>query len=257
MEGTDTALRVNILGVGIDPLNMDSAIARVESWIAKRSRSYSIFRDVHGVMRCQDDPELKRIHREAGMVTPDGMPMVWLSRAQSGLPVTRVYGPDFLEMFCRTTRGRGYRHFFYGAVPSTLEKLVAGVRKFAPDIEIVGTLSPPFRSLAPEEVEAEIAEINAAKPDIVWVGLSTPKQEIWMNTRSKRLNASALMGIGAAFDFVAGTKPQAPRWMQRNGLEWVFRFATEPRRLAGRYLRTLPLFAIMAAAQLSGLRRYD
>ena len=257
MIADDGCPRVGVLGVGVDALNMKAAVARVESWIANGTRSYGIFRDVHGVMLCRHDPELRRIHGAAGMVAPDGMPLVWLAGRLSKRPVSRVYGPDFLIEFCRTTQSKRYRHFFYGTTPQTLEKLIANLRRVAPDMVVAGTLAPPFRPLTDSEAAVEIEQIDAARPDVVWVGLSTPKQERWMFAHVGRLKAPALLGIGAAFDFHAGTKQQAPLWMQRSGLEWTFRLATEPRRLAGRYLRTIPAFAILIAAQLTGLHRYE
>jgi N-acetylglucosaminyldiphosphoundecaprenol N-acetyl-beta-D-mannosaminyltransferase len=249
--------RVNILGVGIDPLNLTAAVARVEGWISARTASFAIFRDVHGIMLCQDDPALMTAHGRAGLVGGDGMPLVWLARLQRGARVGRVYGPDFTRAFVSATAGKGYRHYFYGATPEVIEMLTAQLRKLDPGLVVAGVNSPPFRPLTPAEDAAVVAEINQALPDVVWVGLSTPKQELWMTSMLGRLTAPAMLGVGAAFDFVAGTKPQAPAWIRHSGFEWLFRLATEPKRLGGRYARHLPRFVVMALAQTLGLKRFD
>jgi N-acetylglucosaminyldiphosphoundecaprenol N-acetyl-beta-D-mannosaminyltransferase len=253
----DQRRRANILGVGIDAIDLDAAVARVENWIVSGNSSYAVFRDVHGVMLCQRDERLRCIHNNSGMVGADGIPLAWLMRRKFGAGVGRVYGPDFMLAFCRQTAGKRYRHYFYGAIPSTIEKLVQRMSEIAPSLTVAGTMSPPFRDLTDEEDAAVVETINAARPDIVWVGLSTPKQEYWMANHLGRLSASALMGVGAAFDFISGQKPQAPLWMQRSGLEWSFRLGTEPRRLAKRYLRNVPAFLVLAAAQAVGWKRYN
>lgn len=249
--------RINILGVGVDAVNLECAVKRVEDWISQGKASYAIFRDVHGIMLCQQDQRLKRIHHEAGLVAPDGMPLVWLARSQAGTGVGRVYGPDFMLNFCQTTAKKGYRHYFYGASPTTVELLVRRLQNIAPDLQIAGAMSPPFRDLAEWEDAAIVETINAARPDIVWVGLSTPKQEYWMANNIGRLTAKALMGVGAAFDFNSGQKSQAPLWLRQSGFEWLFRMATEPRRLGKRYMRHVPRFIILATAQAIGWKHFD
>ena len=145
---------------------------------------------------------------------------------------------------------KGYRQFYYGGGAGLAEQLAATLKAQYPTLSVAGTMTPPFRPLTPEEDEATVAQINEAAPDIVWVGLSTPKQEFWMASHIGRLNAPVLVGVGAAFDFLAGTKSQAPVWMQQRGLEWAYRLAQEPRRLAKRYVRIVPLFFGLALAQL-------
>jgi N-acetylglucosaminyldiphosphoundecaprenol N-acetyl-beta-D-mannosaminyltransferase len=211
---------------------------------------------VHGVMECQSDPDLRQIHNAAGMVTPDGMPLVWLSKLMGQRHVERVYGPDLMLAVCQQTANMGYRHYLYGSSDAVLTQLEANLRQRIPNLQVVGAYSPPFRALTDEEDRALVARINAAAPDIVWVGLSTPKQEKWMAAHVDKLDA-VLVGVGAAFDFHAGTKPQSPRWMQRSGLEWCFRLLTEPRRLWKRYLYNNPRFVLAVLLQLSGLRRYS
>jgi N-acetylglucosaminyldiphosphoundecaprenol N-acetyl-beta-D-mannosaminyltransferase len=247
---------VNVLGVRISAVNMELALATLDCWIAERTPHYVCLRDVHGVILSQDDAELRAIHNRAGLVTPDGMPLVWLSKLHGHRHVERVYGPDLMLALCAHSPARGYRHFLYGSSDAVLEKLRANLTARFPGLAIVGSYSPPFRPLTQAEDDAVVEMLNAAAPDIVWVGLSTPKQERWMAAHLDRLQAPALIGVGAAFDFHAGTKPQAPRWMQRSGLEWLFRLATEPARLWKRYLVYSPRFVYLTALQLSGLRRF-
>lgn len=255
MDGTQGPERVDILGVGVSALTMPLATATMQRWIAGGERHYVCITGVHGVMESQRDPALMAIHNGAGMVTPDGMPLVWMARRLGHPEVERVYGPDLMRAMCGLSAARGYRNFLYGSRPRTLAALAAAITAAHPGLPLAGSLSPPFRALSPAEEEAEIAAINAARPDIVWVGLSTPKQERWMARNRDRLEAAVLVGVGAAFDFLAGEKPQAPRWMQRHGLEWAFRMASEPRRLAGRYLRNNPAFAWRAMRQLAAAAR--
>jgi N-acetylglucosaminyldiphosphoundecaprenol N-acetyl-beta-D-mannosaminyltransferase len=211
---------------------------------------------VHGVMECQRDAELRRIHNSAGLVVPDGMPLVWLSWLAGNHHVGRVYGPDLMLACCDASRGRR-RHFLYGGAKGVPERLADRLRDRFPGLLIVGAYSPPFHPLSHAEALAVTRQINDAKPDIVWVGLSTPKQERWMAAQRGVLNAPVLVGVGAAFDFHAGLKAQAPRWMRRSGLEWLFRLLTEPRRLWRRYLINNPLFLCRILLQHLGWAKYD
>ena len=248
--------RFNVLGVGVSAISMADAVATIDSWINDGRRSYVCITGVHGVMESLSDKELRAIHNAAGMVTPDGMPLVWLGQLAGQRRVERVYGPDlFLELMARSLE-TGSRHFLYGGGDGVAELLANRTRERFPGVDIVGTHTPPFRPLTQEEDDAIVDEINDSRADIVWVGLSTPKQERWMAAHLGRLNAAAMIGVGAAFDFHAGLKSQAPRWMQRSGLEWAFRLATEPRRLGRRYLANNPRFVIHALAQKLGLRSY-
>lgn len=249
--------RVNILGVGISPLTSAQALATIEGWIAQGERQYVCVSGIHGVMESQRDERLRAIHNAAGMVTPDGMPLVWLSRMKGFKYVERVYGPDLLLACCQRSVTAGYRHFFYGGALGVPEQLTERLQTRFPGLHVVGGYSPPFRALSAAEDADVVRRINAARPDVVWVGLSTPKQEWWMSEHRDRLTAPVFIGVGAAFDFHAGLKRQAPRWMQRSGLEWLFRLWTEPRRLWRRYLRNNPLFLWHIALQGLGVRRYQ
>ncbi|SMF21025.1 N-acetylglucosaminyldiphosphoundecaprenol N-acetyl-beta-D-mannosaminyltransferase [Tistlia consotensis] len=248
--------RENVLGVGVSALNLDRACASVERWIAEGERHYVCVTGVHGVMESRRDPALRRIHNAAGLVTPDGMPLVWMLKLGRHAGVDRVYGPDLMLELFRRSEQKGFRHFLYGSTPEVLARLQARLAERFPAAEVVGSFSPPFRPLSEAESAAIVERINASGADILWVGLSTPKQERWMAEHRARLAPAALIGVGAAFDFHAGLLRQAPRFVQRSGFEWLFRTAMEPRRLWKRYARNVPLFLLAVAAQKSGLRRY-
>jgi N-acetylglucosaminyldiphosphoundecaprenol N-acetyl-beta-D-mannosaminyltransferase len=242
--------RAFILGIGVTATTLDRAASIIEQWIERRTRNYVCITGAHGIIESRRDPQLRQIHNEAGMVTPDGMPLVFMARRLGFKQVSRVYGPDLMRRLTELSELKGYRQFYYGGGPGLADQLAATLKARCPSLPIAGTMTPPFRALTPEEDDAVVARINAAAPDIVWVGLSTPKQEFWMASHVGRLNAPVLVGVGAAFDFLAGTKSQAPVWMQRSGLEWAYRLAHEPRRLWKRYLRIVPLFSVLALAQI-------
>jgi len=243
--------RVDILGVGVSPINVDDAIATIERWISEGSRNYVCITGVHGVMESRRNQRLRRIHNEAGMVTPDGVPLVWLSRLLGKHRTERVYGPDLMRKMTAVSSQRGFRQFYYGGAEGVADKLKQVLVNAHPALEVAGAVCPPFRELTPEEDQAVVDAINAAQPDIVWVGLSTPKQEFWMARHLGRIEAPVMVGVGAAFDFLAGTKRQAPHWMQRNGLEWLFRLCSEPRCLWRRYAYVVPGFIILAVGDLA------
>jgi N-acetylglucosaminyldiphosphoundecaprenol N-acetyl-beta-D-mannosaminyltransferase len=246
----------NVLGVSVSAVNMPSAVDDIRAAIQDRVGGYICVTGVHGVMESQRDPALRSIHNSAWLVVPDGMPLVWLSRAAGHRHVGRVYGPDLMLEVCAQSVEWGARHYFYGGNEGVPEDLANRLSERFPGLQVAGTFSPPFRSLSEDEDREIVDMVNAQSPDIVWVGLSTPKQERWMAEHVGRLTAPVMLGVGAAFDFHAGLKPQAPRWMQRSGLEWLFRLATEPRRLWRRYLRNNPTFVALIVAQKLGLRRY-
>jgi len=247
----------NVLGVRVSAVNLPMALDVIDDWIVRRAAQYVCVTGVHGVMESRDDPELLAIHNAAGMVTPDGMPLVWISRLKGRKHVDRVYGPDLMLALCERSEKRGYRHFFYGGAEGVPELLVERLKARFPDLQVAGVYSPPFRPLTPEEDAQVVSRINAARPDVVWVGLSTPKQERWMHAHRERLEAPVMLGVGAAFDFHAGLKKQAPRWIQRSGMEWCFRLITEPKRLWKRYLRNNPRFLALMLLQAAGFRRFS
>ncbi len=249
--------RCRVLGVGVSPTNIPSSVQTIEGWIARREHRYVCVTGVHGVMESQQDVRLKQIHNAAGMVTPDGMPMVWLSKLHGFKDVTRVYGPDLMAAVCARSTTQGQRHFLYGGAEGVADLLKQKLEGRFPGIRIVGTYCPPFRPLTDEEDRDLIAMIDASGADIVWVGLSTPKQERWMSAHTGKVKAPVLVGVGAAFDFHAGLKRQAPSWIQKIGMEWFFRLVTEPKRLWKRYLRNNPLFIWYLICEKLRLRDFN
>jgi N-acetylglucosaminyldiphosphoundecaprenol N-acetyl-beta-D-mannosaminyltransferase len=255
--------RFNVLGVSLCAMNLAVARDAVLEALRARHQGYICVTGVHGVMEAQDDAGFRAILNAAFLNTTDGMPLVWLGRhyvgrevEAMGESVDRVYGPDFmLEMFAASRDGK-FTHYLYGGAPGVAEELQAKLEARFPGVRIVGTYCPPFRALTPEEEADLAARLRAAKPDMMWVGLSTPKQERFMAEYLPKLDVTLMAGVGAAFDFHSGRVRQAPRWVQRSGLEWLYRLCTQPRRLARRYLVNNPRFLFQLALQLSGLRKY-
>ena len=248
--------RVNVLGVGVSALNLDSAVTFVAEALERKAKGYVCVTGVHGVSEAQNDPAFRRILNGAFLNTPDGMPMVWMGRLQGFRQMSRVYGPDLMLRVCEMSQETGFTHFLYGGGPGVAEDLRRRLVEQFPGLKIVGTYTPPFRALTNEEAAGLVRQVGALKPDVVWVGLSTPKQEKFMVEYAPKLEATLFFGVGAAFDFHAGRVRQAPRWMQRSGLEWLFRLGCEPRRLWKRYLKNNPVFVLRALGQLSGLTKY-
>ena len=240
--------RVDVLGVGVSCLTLDTTVEEVAGWVDRGEHRYVCVTGVHGVMECQRDPQLLEIHNQSGLTTPDGMPMVWSARWAGRREVSRVYGPDLMLAILPRAVERGWSSFFYGGGPATAELLADRLTSLFPGLKVAGTATPPFRPLTPREDADIVQVINDSGAQLVWVGLSTPKQERWMAEHVGKLRANALFGVGAAFDLLAGTIPQAPRWMQRSGLEWAYRLGREPRRLWRRYLRNNPAFVLKVLA---------
>jgi N-acetylglucosaminyldiphosphoundecaprenol N-acetyl-beta-D-mannosaminyltransferase len=248
--------RVNVLGVGISVLNLSSALAAMADAIGRRRKGYICVTGVHGVMEAQDDAAFKKILNGAFLCTPDGMPMVWAGRLNGHREMSRVYGPDLMLEVCAWSETSGARHFFYGGADGVAELLARKLTARFPKLTVAGTFTPPYRALTGEEIARLQAQIAAAKPDVLWVGLSTPKQEKFMAEFLPQLDVTLMVGVGAAFDFHSGRVRQAPRWMQRSGLEWFYRLCSEPRRLARRYFRNNPLFLWKIFGQTAGWKKY-
>jgi len=248
--------RVNVLGVGLSAINLEMAQqAFVEAIQAKR-KGYVCITGVHGVMESQDAPSLRAIHNRAFLCTPDGMPMVWVGRLNGFKKMDRVYGPDLMLDICQLSVRHGFRHFFYGGANGVAQELKSKLEQRFPGIQIVGVYEPPFRPLHPAEEKTFTEMVRQAKPDIIWVGLSTPKQEKFMSEYLPKLDTTLMVGVGAAFDFHAGKVRQAPRWIQRSGFEWLFRLCHEPRRLWKRYFKNNPRFLFYIFCQWIGLKKY-
>lgn len=248
--------RCPVLGVEISAVNIPRAVAQIDRWIENRQPNYVCITGVHGVMESQGNVELKKIHNKAGMATPDGMPMVWINRLRGNSNVRRVYGPDLMRAICKEGVAKGHKHFLYGGGDGLADLLAQKLREAYPGIQIVGTYTPPFKPLTPQEDRKIIDIINASGADIVWVGLSTPKQEYWMSSHVGKVDAPVMVGVGAAFDFLAGLKKQAPPWMQKIGMEWFYRMVSEPKRLWKRYCKNNPLFCLYLAMEMLGLKDF-
>jgi N-acetylglucosaminyldiphosphoundecaprenol N-acetyl-beta-D-mannosaminyltransferase len=253
----DSPRRYNVLGVGVSALSLENARDFVVAAARQRPPgAYVCFGDVNSVSCARRDPAHLAALNNSLLTTPDGMPLVWLGH-RAGFPgIGRVYGPDLLLEICAATAGTELTHFFHGGGPGTANALVDNLRARFPGLRIAGTNTPPFRELTTAEGDELETRIRTLRPDFFWVGLSTPKQEKFMAKFAPRFDAGVMLGVGAAFDFLSGRVKQAPRWMQRGGLEWLFRLCTEPRRLAPRYFRNNPLFALRVAAQQLGLKKY-
>jgi N-acetylglucosaminyldiphosphoundecaprenol N-acetyl-beta-D-mannosaminyltransferase len=247
---------VDVLGVPLALTDYERTMDWMDATIASRGRGYICVAATHTVVASQDDPELAAAVRGASLVVPDGQPVVWAMNALGHDLTHRVYGPDLMAKACERGARTGARMFLYGGRnQGALVQLALNLRRRFAGVQIVGGYSPPFRPLSDEEVDAVVAEINHARPDIVWVGIGVPKQEKWMAALRDRLDAPVLVGVGAAFDFHAGLVPQAPSWMQSAGLEWLFRLSKEPRRLWRRYLTYNPRFVLGFARQYARHRR--
>jgi N-acetylglucosaminyldiphosphoundecaprenol N-acetyl-beta-D-mannosaminyltransferase len=254
---TNKESRVNILGVGVSAISLDEAVARTEVLLDGDVQGYICVTGVHGIMEAQTDSEFRRILNRSFLTTPDGMPTVWLGKASGFKAMTRVYGPDYMVAVCSRSVDRGYRHFLYGGKPGVAEELRAELMRRFPGIQIVGTYTPPFRPLNEQEEDELTTQLTDSRADILWCGLSTPKQERFMASYQGRLPVQLMVGVGAAFDLLSGNLSEAPDWMKKAGLQWFYRLIKEPRRLWRRYLANNPRFAWLTFLQFSRLRTFN
>ncbi len=241
--------RVDILGVQVSVLSKSSLLKDIRRAVDRRSRLRVAFCNVHTVAECQSDDLLRTAVNSSEVVAPDGMPLVWVSRSRGFKNAQRVSGPNTFAACCEFGLQYGFRHYFFGSTQDTLDALTRNLLQHFPGIIIAGSYSPPFRTLTEAEDEEALARINESFPDILWIGLGMPKQELWTASHEERLKAPVLMPVGAAFAFHAGTVRRAPYWMQQFGLEWVFRLCQEPRRLWRRYLLGNSRFLYLLAKQ--------
>ena len=249
--------RINVLGVGISAIEPQAALDHIVGWIETGQKQYICVCAVHTVMECQRDPKLRDMVNSAALAVPDGMPLVWISHISGQPTVRRVYGPDLMLSFCELAARSGYRSYLLGGAPGQPEILAEKLTARFPDLTIDGLRATPTRPVPEADNEAIIRDINRANPDVVWVGMGTGFQERWMAVNRSRLNAPVLIGVGAAFDMHSGWVPQAPKWMQNAGLEWLFRLSREPRRLWCRYLVDNSLFILKYCGQHLGLVYYS
>ncbi|MBB6145199.1 N-acetylglucosaminyldiphosphoundecaprenol N-acetyl-beta-D-mannosaminyltransferase [Silvibacterium bohemicum] len=249
--------RANILGVGVSAISMDDAVRHSDTLLQNGSQGYICVTGVHGIMEAQSDHVFKDILNGSFLTTPDGMPTVWLGHLQGFKGMTRVYGPDYMLELCKLSVERGYKHFLYGGKPGVAEDLKRTLVERFPGLQIVGTYTPPFRPLNADE-EADLSlQLERSQADVLWCGLSTPKQERFMAQYCGKLPVKLMVGVGAAFDINSGHLKDAPAWMKKAGLQWLYRMIEEPQRLAGRYLKNNPRFMWLTCLQLCGFRRYS
>ena len=257
MKEMDRITRANVLGVGVSAISMHDAVRRTDHLLQQGGRGYICVTGVHGVMEAQADAEFRHILNSSFLTTPDGMPTVWVGHWQGLRNMSRVYGPDFMLEVCQLSLDRGYRHFLYGGRPGVAQQLQDKLTARFPGLQVVGTYTPPFRPLNAAEEAELVRQMEEVKPDILWCGLSTPKQERFMAQYSGRLPVKLMVGVGAAFDINSGNLKDAPDYLKKMGLQWLHRMTLEPKRLARRYLTNNPRFLWLMSLQLSGLRRYS
>ena len=238
-----------ILDVRIDATSYADATERILAWSRRGESGYVCCAAVNNIMEARRSPEYREVMDRAELVTSDGMPLVWMLRWLGARSATRVYGPDLMSVLLQAASGAGIPVGFYGGTEAVLARLVTSVQQRVPGIEVAYAEAPPFRTLTEDEDRRITQAIRDSGARILFVGLGSPKQDRWMHAHKDRVPA-VMLGVGAAFDFLAGAKPQAPRWMQSRGLEWTFRLVTEPRRLWRRYLAQNPKFVFLALAQL-------
>lgn len=249
---SDSPDTYTVLGVPISITSLDDASARIHRWARDDKGRFVFIREVAGLMATVDNPELMELHKRASMVTPDGMPLVWLGKLK-GKPVSRTCGPDLMNRVLSDSEASGLKHYFYGGKPGVAETLRDSFVKRFPKLQVVGLGCPPFRPLTGPELSEVAAEMNASGADVVWIGISSPKQEFLMRDLQPLVRCT-MLGVGAAFDFHSGAVSRAPTWMQKSGLEWLYRLCSEPKRLWRRYLVQGPQFVFRLMLSFMGAK---
>ena len=258
--------RINVLGVGVSILDMQAAVSKIiDGADQPRHAGYVTVTGVHGVIESQRDDKLKRVYNQSFLSTPDGMPMVWVGRTLGHRNISRVYGPDLMLEISKASADTQHAHYYFGGNDGVAAKLKSDLENRFEGLNVVGTMTPPFRPMTAEEDQKLVDELQRLKPHFFWVGLGAPKQERFMHDFLERhpdLTADwdhgiIMLGVGAAFDFHTGRLRQAPKFMQRCGLEWLFRLAMEPRRLWKRYAYSNSMFLCRIFPQLLGLKKYE
>jgi N-acetylglucosaminyldiphosphoundecaprenol N-acetyl-beta-D-mannosaminyltransferase len=245
-----------VLGTTVEALNMERALERIAAELEHHRKGYVCLAGVHGIMEAHRDPELAAIYAASSITVPDGTPTMWVGRLQGHKTMQRVAGPELMLEVFRRKEFAAYTHFLYGGEEHVAEQLRERLTRCYPWARILGTYTPPFRDLTAEEEQSLIARVHQLKPDIIWVGISTPKQERFMSRYIPLLDVTLMFGVGAAYDFHTGRIHDAPSWIKRIGMQWFHRLLQDPRRLWKRYLRNNPPFLWHIALQLTGLRPY-
>jgi N-acetylglucosaminyldiphosphoundecaprenol N-acetyl-beta-D-mannosaminyltransferase len=233
-----------ILNVPISVTNSQKVFDQISKIYKRNFSQFICVRDVHGLILNSKNKELFEAHQKSALVVPDGKPIEWIGRILGYKNISQVCGRDLVRIVLSQGKKRNWRHYFYGGKPGVAEKMVENLRLEFPNVRIVGFSTPPFGDINDFEIDVLANELKNSRTDILWIGLSTPKQEIFMQKNKNILQIPLMFGVGAAFDFIAGTKKVCPIWMQRLGLEWAFRCLQEPRRLGPRYLRIIPIFIV-------------
>jgi exopolysaccharide biosynthesis WecB/TagA/CpsF family protein len=239
-----TSDRVDVLGIHVSVTNLDHTVGAFAGWIERGERQLVCVTDMNALLHARADARLTEVYNTSGLTVPDGMPLVWAGHRAGFEEMDRVAGPDLLERVLAEAADRGWTQYFYGGAEGVAEELRERFQERHPALKVVGVECPPYRELTDAEDAETVARMNEARPDIVWIGLGAPKQERWMADHRDRLNATILIGVGAAFDFHTGRLDRAPYWMQRSGLEWSYRLYKEPRRLWKRYVLGIPRFLL-------------
>lgn len=242
--------RYFISGVSISAVNLKKTVSIIDNWIQNKNKNYIVLTGAHGVVEMQKDSNLMKINNSSGLTTPDGMSVVWVGRLKGHKNIDKVYAPDIMLKVFKNGIDKNYKHYFYGGGEGLAQGLKNEMELKFPKINIVGTYTPPFRTLNEKEIIEVQNDINDKKPDIVWVGLGCPKQEKWMYKFRDKLNAPVLIGVGAGFDFLSGNKNLASSFIKKSGFEWLFRLINEPKRLWPRYSRVVPTFLLLALKEL-------
>ena len=249
---------VSVLGVKVHMVQMPEVIDRFEHWIEQRDGVKCVVATgMHGVMEARRDPGFKALLNSVDLLVPDGISLVWIGRLRGLKLKSRVSGADLMWKFLKVAEQKGYRNFFYGDTENTLSAMAAKLKESFPHLKIAGFHSPPFRELSQDEQDGDVAMLNDSGADVIWVGLGLPKQERWMIEFQDRLAAPVIVGVGASFKFISGQVPRAPSKVGQMGLEWLWRFIQEPKRLWRRVLIDGPRFVCHVLLELTGLRKYD
>ena len=247
----------NVLGILVEALDMERSLVRVEEALRSSGKGYVCAIGVHGIMEAHRNRRFAEICAGASIAVPDGMPLVWVGRMQGCRGMRRVAGPDLMLEVFRRKEFAGYTHFLYGGKPGVAEELSANLKRKFPSTRILGTYTPPFRDLTPSEAADFIGRIHDLKPDVIWVGISTPRQEEFIYRYLPSLDTKLMFGVGAAFDFHTGRIRDCPQWAKQAGLQWLHRLLQDPRRLWLRYLRNNSAFLLQMCLQLAGMHRYS
>ena len=255
-EKTKTS-SANVLGVQVAALDMAAALRRIKDALVRRQKGYVCMAGVHGIMEAHRDPAVKSAFADSYLTLPDGTPMAWVGRFQGLRGMQRLTGPDLMLEVLRNRQFAEYSHFFYGGKPGVAEELSSAMSQRFPWIQIAGTYTPPFRDLTDEQERDLVSSIRFLKPAIIWVGISTPRQEQFMRKYLPKLDTCLMFGVGAAFDFHTGRIRDCSDWIKRAGLQWLHRLVQDPRHLLWRYVRNNPSFIWQIALQFAGLRTYE